>query len=467
MTRLFRLPYLYLLFALSAAYALTVRPAAFSGGTVPGVVLGTMSSLQLTCIVWLGCWLLASVLTIPDGTAPSRLLRHGSFGRALLTDTGRSAALLGVAAVVTVTGALLGAAGLPLGAPAASASPSFHPYANAHIPEVAGVIIQVIWLGAALLVVRVLMFTLFLLRPRISTLVVFASAVWVWGTLSVAGPVDLPPFIGPSIYFDAANAIGIVGTLTVPLVAGTLLFTGCAITTRALGRRTFRRVAIPAPWLIYGAAVILSVAVMVAQAKPSAVSLGATVTVVLYGAEGTILQYLVGALIYIGFAYLVLDGFMVARAGWIPLLLLRYGSTMRWFRRWFTRHIGASLFLSVALLVLLGCAYVAEGGQSFTIAPAVVYQVLVNGTLQLVVYVLAVFLAVAVTGSRVAGLVVIGVALVLRPPQAGFGPWVPVQAAATSLVSEAVTVTTALTVTCAAALASSFVLIHRRPTLER
>ncbi len=130
MTRVFRPPSLYLLFTLSIAYALTVRQAPFSGGTVPGVLLATTTNLQLVCVVFLGWWLLTAVLTVPDTTAPTRLLRYGSYTHALFADVGRCALWLAAAAVATVSGALLAATGLPARHSAGSVSPAFQVYAN-------------------------------------------------------------------------------------------------------------------------------------------------------------------------------------------------------------------------------------------------------------------------------------------------------------------------------------------------
>lgn len=182
---------------------------------------------------------------------------------------------------------------------------------------------------------------------------------------------------------------------------------------------------------IAGAAAVVLVVGGLTSAAPRSLSVFDSVTAALLGSEGTYLQFIGTAVLYIGFAYVLTLPYLERRDTWMQLELLRHGSS----RRWLTaaiRRLAVPLLLFPAALGLLSAGwYFALGGHDITLPaaglPAWAFQLIVNGALQLLVYVLVLLTATLATSNRIGGLAAAAVLLALALPRRSPLPALPVQ----------------------------------------
>jgi hypothetical protein len=166
-------------------------------------------------------------------------------------------------------------------------------------------------------------------------------------------------------------------------------------------------------------------------AAPRPLSLFDTVSAALLGSEGSYLQFIGTAVLYIGFAYALTLPYSERRDTWMQLELLRHGSNARWLTAAIRRTLPPLLLFPAALGTLSTAWYLALGGRDFTLPqtglPAWVFQLVANGALQLLVYVLILLTATIGTSNRVGGLAATAVLFALALPRRQPVPALPVQ----------------------------------------
>ena len=168
-----------------------------------------------------------------------------------------------------------------------------------------------------------------------------------------------------------------------------------------------------------------------AQADARGLALFDALTVALLGSTGTYLQFIGSSVLFVGYAYLLSLHYADRADGWLQLELLRCGSDGRWLGRAVRRAcLPAAVFPAVLALTGSGW-YLLLGGHAAAPPPGGlapwVYQLLVNGTLQLVVYLLVLLAATIATPNRIGGLAAAAILFALGLPQRVPLPILPVQ----------------------------------------
>jgi hypothetical protein len=166
-------------------------------------------------------------------------------------------------------------------------------------------------------------------------------------------------------------------------------------------------------------------------AAPQPLSLFDTVSAALLGSEGSYLQFIGTAVLYIGFAYAVTLPYSERRDTWMQLELLRHGSNARWLTAAIRRALLPLLLFPAGLAVFSAAWYLALGGRTFTLPqaglPAWMFQLVANGGLQLLVYVLILLSATIGTSNRAGGLAATAALFALALPRRQPIPALPVQ----------------------------------------
>lgn len=177
-------------------------------------------------------------------------------------------------------------------------------------------------------------------------------------------------------------------------------------------------------------AVVLIVGGLTAAA-PRSMSLFDTITAALLGSEGTYLQFIGTAVLYIGFAYLLTLPYAERRDTWMQLELLRRGSDYSWLTGMLRQSVVPAVMFPLGLGSAAAGWYIALGGRSLATPengmPPWLFQLVANGALQILVYALVLLAATMATRNRVGGLAATAVLLVLALPRRQPMPLLPVQ----------------------------------------
>jgi hypothetical protein len=213
------------------------------------------------------------------------------------------------------------------------------------------------------------------------------------------------------------------------LVFGPLLVVLALCLTAAIysDRRTTRG-SLPWPVLVYAGLCVLGVLyAYVYELGGAAGSPLDVLWVAFYGvsAEGFSPNlYLFHSIVFLGFVYLFQISLSDELSSRIYYVTLRCGSALRWLIRFLlsaTARIPLVLLavLGFTVVIFLGGALLTSGGTTVAGTPEpgwLLYQFFVNGALQLVCYLLIVFVVTWVTGHPFAGLATLGALLVLGLP---------------------------------------------------
>lgn len=180
-----------------------------------------------------------------------------------------------------------------------------------------------------------------------------------------------------------------------------------------------------------GATAVVLVTGGLTAAAPQPLPLFDTISAALLGSEGTYLQFIGTAVLYIGFAYLLTLPYSERRETWMQLELLRHGSNARWLTAAVGRNLVPIITFPIALGALSAGWYLALGGHTFPL-PSVglvpwSFQLVVNGSLQLLVYVLILLTATIGTSNRIGGLAATAALVALALPRRQPLPALPVQ----------------------------------------
>ncbi|WP_104125855.1 hypothetical protein [Cryobacterium sp. Y57] len=401
------------------------------------VVLETLCSPQFVLFILVPTWLGRAVLSTRVELAPDRLTRHGSYRAALTSSIQSSARALAVSAAAVLAGLLTASAGLPL-----IAQGDHHllvpetvtaAYSTDGILPWVALAMQSVQLAGVLLIIHAAVMSAAMLGLPFALRVTAALAVWVWAASATLGGFTEGSFLSAQTYaifrfvpsdpLRSAGALAAAGAMIVAIVVAALY-----LDTRS--RHRGRRLPGAAVFGILSASIVFG---LVAQSQPWTRSFQTVIKDAFSGDGGTLLQYAGGIVLLVGYVFLFSSRLAEVRSGWALLLLIRQGSMSRWARHVAVREsIAAALFI-VAILACSAVSYVLLGGKDFGgpagSTPLWLFHFVVNWTLQLLVYLAAVFVAVLLSGRRLAGLMAVGTITALSAPQIQLGPWLPVQAA--------------------------------------
>jgi hypothetical protein len=375
-------------------------------------------------------WLLRCLLR-PDPLLPA-LVRLGSYRMAAARANG-SAIRAASASILFATVAWFIAC-LMLGLPWSAAAPNdsaVRRFGEFGVSAPVGVVLQLALVALTLLALDLAITALRLAFTGSISIVFFALTVWVWIAAATLGFVPMSP-LNAGFYLNAS--LGALFPRTA-MVAVVVLVAALALSSAAIGELDRRARGDGIRWARtqwWFAVVTLGILALAMKDYVSG-SLADGISLTLWG-SGSIVQFATPVVIFVGYAWLF--GVRLSRhtEGLLELELLRYGSRLRWGVRLFMIEAGKAVVFVVGLLVAAFTLYVLLGGRDFS-APAGenggtagwLFQFLVNGVLQLLVYLVLVFGANFVSRDRSGGIVIVGVLVVLAFMQSTPVTWLPVQ----------------------------------------
>ncbi len=406
--------------------------------------------------VILMAWLVRLVIAQP--VAVPGLIRLGSFRRLAAVSCAAAVPPIGVTLATLTAAWLIASAALGLrwsGDPTPGTAAARLSLVGISAPL--GLLLQIALIVLSLITIQFLFTTLWVVFRRRAVEILSALALWLWAAAATMGafpegsPLNFGYFLNASL--SATSAAGALSAAA--SIAATWVFCALAIgeqDRRARGGGT----RFTAPALVFMAGVVGLLVVTINGIDLHDTSLYDTVSVAFTGSAGTLAQFFVSSFIFIGYAYMFGVRLSEVRDGWAQLQLLRHGSITRWCARLaLVEFLKAIAFLAV-LLGLATLIYLLLGGREFSPPDggfAVwAYQFMVNGVLQLAVYLGAVFAATWVTPSRAGALVICALLIMLAYLQNTPSPWLPVQLSGMALTVDGWSPVLAATGTLAAAL---------------
>lgn len=382
-------------------------------------------------------WLVSSCVAIYRHFNVPALIRLGSYRAWLYRSVLRATSRLALLMLMWLVAAVIISSGLPLAATWSAASSVSDPLnqvlgiVSAHgIAPLLVLALQLLLIGLILLCLYAVLATIHLLVARQLAIYTAAAVLFLAQLISFRHPIEAAPFLDLANFFllhRSFTAYEPVVLVFLPLiVAGGL----CYAVVRYQDRRRNARFGFPVSRsiLIYAGLCILGlVYALIFQLQstthaPTDVLFAAFYGVSAEGFEWNL--YLYHSIVFLGFAYLfllALDNELKAR---IYYVALRHGSPTRWLSHFllpFAKRAPimlAALFTGALLISMAGSSN-ATGNAVTNLAPErgwMLYQFFVNGTLQLLCYVLLVFSVSWLSGRPTAGLFALAGLLVAGLP---------------------------------------------------
>lgn len=397
--------------ALGLGYGLYARgqqPSPLPGGQMQQV-LADSTDAQFVAFVAVTFWLLATLRLLPDIGKPADLLRYGSHA-ALTARTGLqgSVTVLAGALLLTVCWAVT-----TIGSPQAAGQVYVVVSAVAYLA-------QILLVTTTLVVIRVLLVWVRLRWNRRSIEYVVAASVWLWSALSAAGLIDDGSALNAGRFLNISLAVHTTQTLVSVILLSALAVAGVLFGARILDSyadfsAAFRTGA--GPFALIAALTAVVTVIVEPTWQKALESLFA-------GASGTITGFLVSVVLTVGFTYLAAQRFANLQAGGIEPELIRIGSGARWIRKQLIGELlRAVLYLATVLVaVTVGAVIV---GSGLDINAVTTYEMLVNGSLELLLYSAIVLTTVWLIPGQIASLGALGALVVVSfvvGPTAGPSP---------------------------------------------
>jgi hypothetical protein len=419
---------------LCSAYGVVVESGTGADfGTRPGVAISidgilqlaadTSTSAQFEAFVVLPAWLLYLVGRANYSLGDPRRIRLGSHWRTAAANCRNGFATMTAAGLAAIGGWIVAALIL-----AARTNPPSARTSVSTAPTVSWgccmlmLVCEFIALSVALTVMELVLEALDAGGCGIVPKVALAACIWLWGALSASGLLPVDWTLGLNEYLDVAEAWRSPGLLVEVLALEVLTASACIAWLRSRDRVSGWQAA-HAGLAIAGALGFVSLsAVAMTSTGATAEPAPKAVAFLLSAGSGTPSTALLSVIVYAGYAVAFQLRAGRELGGWAPLALIRYGSTPRFIRG----TLGAETVRIVAYVGCVGAAsvvvYIVAGGRDFATGSTDLglwtYQLLVNGVLQVLVYVLLSFAGLLLTGSHLVGLATAGLLAALS--------WLPV-----------------------------------------
>lgn len=373
LSRLLSVPMLVLA-GLGIGYGLYARHQGLT--TLPGgqaqQVLSNSTNAQFVAFVAVTFWLVASLRVLPDIGNAADLIRHGSNLAALIRAGVDSLGTVVLAATLLVICWTATTLGVP-----APAGPIFV------VVSVIAVIGQVALVAVTFSVLRMSLLVIRLRLDRRWIEYLAAAAFWLWSSLSAAGliddrsPLNAGRFLNVSLAFGTSSGALPTAILLVLAIAGVLTVGWL------LDSRVEFGVLVRTGWAPF----VVLIAFVTLNAAANADSAVGTLIAIFAGRSGTLLSFLTTTLVVLGFSWFTAQRLSTMQTGGTEQELLRFGSGRRW--AWNQLSADGLRALTYLAAIVVGSALVATidgaplGGSA---VGATTYEVLVNGTLQLLFY---------------------------------------------------------------------------------
>jgi hypothetical protein len=432
---------------LAAAYGVVIGPseragAAFSIDGVLSITAHTSTSPQFESFVVLPAWMLYLVGRSHYSLGDIRRIRHGSYWRSAVANCGAGLAVIGAGAMVTVLASACSTLILGGRSPARGEFASAGSTTPSSIFECALVVLcEFAALALALTILELGTEALAARGRRPIPVVAVLLSVWIWGALSASGFVPSDSLSCMNEYLSVGLASRFPGLAFEALVVELGVGIAFAAFIRTIDSRTIARSparsAIP---LVTALALVASCSLTLTGSGEASHSVFVATSFLLSGSSGTIVTALVAIVVYVGYAFAFQSRARRELDGWAPLALIRHGSMGRFVRSTMTAetvrvvaYIGGIAACSIVAYVIVGGRDFAAGGIDVGLWT---YQLVANGVLQVLVYVLITLGALLHTGSRLAGLAIVGVLAALVAAPLPSNALVPIQLSRQSSVSE-------------------------------
>jgi len=435
----------------SVLFGITVRQQAIGRGQESQAslnqwdhILGFLLEPYFIAYFLLPVWLFTSCVAIHRHFAIPALIRLGSYRSWLRSSILGAVRRLIPLMLIWLVSALLTSIGLPYewGWSSASTTPTeskqiLDVVSVQGLPPLAVLTIQLGLFTVTLIGCHAALAAVHLIAKRryvtfLGAALVFFSLLYSFRNSFGFAPLDFANFFLLHRAFDAYDPIALV---FVPVLVAVAL---CFAAARYADRQGDARLKLPVRWplLVYLALCLLGILyAWVYKLQPSN-SPTDLLFVAFYGVSAggyTWMLYLFHSIVFLGFAYLFQLGLTEELDARIYYVALRRGSPVRWLAHFILPVAGrapillASLVAVTSVVALLGNLTGSNNAITEGIPDPgwVLYQFFVNGTLQLLCYVLITFIVSWVSGRTVAGLFALGALLVLSLPALNVGQLLP------------------------------------------
>ncbi len=435
-------------------------------------------------------WLCSSCVSIQRHFSVPALIRLGSYRSWLYSSTLHALGRLVPLLLIWLVSATVTAAGLPLSLDWSATSTVRNPLnqvlgivSNHGIPPLLLVALQPMLVGLTLLCLHMVLALVYLLSSKQVVIYAAAAALFLAQLISFRNPFEFAPFLDFANFFllhRSFSSYDPVALVFLPVIAVIGLCVAAVIYQDRRRRRTPWRLPGSFSALLYIGLCALGLIYALAFELRNEVGTPLDVLfVAFYGVSAAGFEwnlYLYHSIVFLGFAYLfllVLENELKAR---IYYVALRHGSPTRWFSR-FILPVAARVPLLLGALfagaLLIGSAggLTAERGALADLGLGqgwALYQFFVNGTLQLLCYILLVFVIGWLSGRPMAGLFALGGLLVAGLPAINSARLLPAALNSLGYVElggqELLRITAVLSAYCLALLLSA-ILIVKSPKL--
>lgn len=375
----------------------------------------TICDPYFVAFVIIPAWLLFVLQS--DPFAASSLSRLGSYSAATRKASGRAVVIMVGGFTVLITSWVSFALANTFFTGPTSGGPRIYPAAQIFqlngLPVQVGFVLQVLLLALTLLTVQVAVLALQVRTQSRTLSSIFCSVFWIWAVVSAAGWIPATSLLSAGPYLNVLVLLATPGLIPVSLAAMTLAVAASSIRIFLCDRKAQIYRSRP-DWiaLTFGALVALAVFLTVGESLSVHTPLFTSLSSLLLGPRGTVLQSLSWMLFFFGYTYLRQLALNDERDGLLLIRLIRRGSIKSAlgtaaFEEWVRviLYLGAAGAWAILAFFIQGRSVAGNSVEDLT---ALSYFYLVNGSLLILMLLTVTNAAVWLTNRAEAGLIAIG-----------------------------------------------------------
>lgn len=214
--------------------------------------------------------------------------------------------------------------------------------------------------------------------------------------------------------------------LVVPFFVMVAVVAGCVILLRLLDKKMAPVSKRYGFYALYVALILLGLFLFPEISDSN--SLNEYVTTVFWGVakQGfTFMSYSYYLIVFLGLAYFILLSWENVFEKQTYYRIIRHSGLIKWFIKFFQLYLLLIVATMLGLLIASHLAYFIVSGQWDTMSFSIVYQLVINGFLQMLVYMLFLFIVYWYSGNIINTITGLGIILVLILPTFNLYYWVP------------------------------------------
>lgn len=412
------------------------------GASIWGLALEVATDFNFVAFGLLPTWLVYLVAYKPSTHSLPSQIRHGSHRAVFVSSIANSTRALALQiTILSVTWLGLGFGQLVLGGGRGHGRfPAETFFIESGVPPLAAFVLQVGLILALFCTIRIVLEAVSLHARRPFVRVMLAGGIWMWCALSAGGTM-IPS--GSLVSFETYSNVGLLlrspGLALATVAVLLAIAAGSILSVAALDWRVKGDYEIPTKTTAaFGAAIVL-IGMVSIDMDVASLPISTALERVMAGANGSFIGVLVWIAIFGGYAYLFLLRIRGETGGWEHLILIRFGSQLRATKQIIVDESARIVSLFGFIGVCVVTWYLILGGNDFAEPISgwyvFLFQFLVNGSLQLLLLVVAVYCVTRILEQNIAGLIVVGCIAVIGavPTEAPFSS--PVYLSALRLAS--------------------------------